>query len=273
MNTLSALLILAITAQAVAAIWVLTLIRLSGKALVWVALSAALVLMLGRRVLSLSHESGVIPPETGHILAEGVGVAASLLMIGVVYGLHRLFVERRRTQSALHLTQEKFDRLTASAQDAIVMLGPDGRVTFWNAAAERIFGYRAAETVGKMLHELIVPERFRESAERGIANFRQTGQGTILGKVQELPALRKDGTEFIAEHSIAALQLDGGWHAIGIVRDVSARKVAENKLQVQLDELRRFQNVAVDRELHVKALIEENERLKARLAELENNKR
>lgn len=263
------LLVLAVVAQLVAAIWVLTLIRLSGKAFVWVALSSALVLMLVRRVEALLHEGGVIPLTTLHTLSEVTGVAISLLMIAVVYGLYRMFVERRRTQTALHLTQEKFDRLTASAQDAIVMLGPDGRVAFWNAAAERIFGYRATEAVGKMLHELIVPERFRDSAGRGMERFRQTGEGPVLGKIQELPALRKDGTEFIAEHSIAALKLEDGWYAIGIVRNVSARLEMQERLETQLDELRRFERIAVGREVRIKELRDEVQTLKAELAKTE----
>lgn len=262
MNMLAVLVALSIVAQAVAAVWVLTLIRLSGRAFVWVALASVLMLMLARRVLALVHESGIVPQEAIHTLSEVVGATVSLLMILVVYGLRRLFVERRWTQTTLRLSQEMFDRLTAAAQDAIVMLGPDGRIAFWNAAAERIFGYRAPEAVGRMLHELIVPERLREGAEKGMANFCQTGQGPILGKVQELPSLRKDGTEFVAEHSIAALKLEDGWYAIGIARDVSERKEAQRRLEEQLDELRRFERIAVGRELRIKELRDEVQSLR-----------
>lgn len=175
---------------------------------------------------------------------------------------------RKAAERALRDSEEKFRTMAGAARDAIMMMDDQGRIVFWNEAAERIFGFPEVQALGKLLHELIVPERLRAQAAAGLARLCEP-KGAMLGHTEELPALRSDGTEFLAEHAISVTQIGGKWHAIGIVRDVTERREVQRKLEEQLDELKRFQNVTVGRELRMQELVEENRRLKAQIEKLQ----
>ncbi|MBI5429032.1 MAG: PAS domain S-box protein [Nitrosomonadales bacterium] len=128
------------------------------------------------------------------------------------------------------MAEEKIRKISESAQDAIIMMEPDGRISFWNAAAERIFGYTAAEAMGRELHILIAPSGARDEFAHGYTHFLESGEGPIVGKLLELTALRKSGEAFPVELTVSAAQLSGQWHAIGIVRDITERKQVEAAL-------------------------------------------
>lgn len=134
-----------------------------------------------------------------------------------------------RTLEELRQSEEKFRGIVSSAQDAIILIDDQNLVCFWNDAAEHIFGYTQAEAEGQNLGELIIPERLRKTHAKGLKKFIKTGKGPVIGLVNELPAMRKDGSEFICENSISAVWLDGKWNAIGIVRDITERKQAEQE--------------------------------------------
>jgi len=151
---------------------------------------------------------------------------------GYLFSVHVMenVTERKRIEAALRDSEEKFRRISESAQDAIIMMGADQRISFWNAAAERIFGYTAEEALGQELHSLIVPPLARVAFAQSFPHFQQSGEGPLIGKLIEVSALRKGGKEFPVELSISATQLGGQWHAISIVRDISERKRTENAL-------------------------------------------
>ena len=138
--------------------------------------------------------------------------------------------DRKHKEQSLRESEERFRKITESAQDAIIMMGGDQRISFWNAAAERIFGYTAAEATGQELHILIASASTRAGFAQAFPHFHETGEGPIIGKVRELTALRKGGEEFQVELSVSATQFGGQWIAIGIVRDITERKAAEDKL-------------------------------------------
>ena len=124
-----------------------------------------------------------------------------------------------------------FRALAEAAHEALLTMASDGRITFWNRAAETIFGWSADEALGRNLHDLIAPPRFHAAHLAAFETFRSTGTGSALGKTVELSALRKDGSEVPVELSLAAMSLDGGWHAIGVVRDVSERAAARAAME------------------------------------------
>ena len=143
-------------------------------------------------------------------------------------------LERRRAEEQLRRSEKRFTIMADSAKDAIMMMDPEGRITFYNQTAETLFGWTAGEAIGKDLHALITPEKYHEASREGLAHFRNTGEGPALGKTLELTALRKDGTEFPIEISLAGVELDHEWHAIGIVRDITERKQFEDELKESL---------------------------------------
>lgn len=145
--------------------------------------------------------------------------------------------ELKKAEEQLRASEERFRGLAASAQDAIVIIDEEGRISFWNHAAERIFGYSSDEAMGRELHAFIVPERYFNDYRRGFPRFRKTGEGAFIGKILELVAARKDGSEFPVEFSVSSLQIKGKWHSISILRDVTERKRAEKMLQQQLNKM------------------------------------
>ncbi len=145
----------------------------------------------------------------------------------------RDITERQRTNQILRESEEKFRSITASAQDAIIMMDNDGKISYWNEAAEKIFGYTEEEAIGRILHTFITPERFLEAHKIGFKHFKKTGEGVAIGKTLELVALKKDGTEFPIELSLSATMIDGFWIAIGIIRDITERKEMQIELKLK----------------------------------------
>jgi len=127
-------------------------------------------------------------------------------------------------------SEQKFSVIAESAQDAIIMINDSGNVVYWNRAAEQIIGYAGNEAIGKNLHHLIAPTRYHDDHAQAFMQFISTGEGMRVGKTIELNALHKDGHEMHVELSISAVRLKGRWHAIGIMRDISARKRIETDL-------------------------------------------
>ncbi len=123
-----------------------------------------------------------------------------------------------------------FRAIAKAANDAIILMNEKGTVAFWNSAAERIFGYKSEEIIGKDLHETLTPIKYRALQNKNFEKFVRTGTGNAIGKTVEVEAIRKDGEEFPVELSLAAIKLNGKWNAIGIVRDISKRKKLEGEI-------------------------------------------
>jgi PAS domain S-box-containing protein len=138
--------------------------------------------------------------------------------------------EQKHSEAALRESEEKFRSISASALDAIIMIDPDGRISFWNRAAEKIFGYRAKEVMGNDLHRQLAPESARFEYQQAFVVFRQSGEGALMGKTIEIDCRHKNGSIFPAELSLSPLWLDGQWHAVGILRDITERKKTQEYL-------------------------------------------
>lgn len=154
-----------------------------------------------------------------------------------VFATARDITERNRAEEALRESEEKFRKIAASARDAIIILDNDGNASYWNEAAEKMLGYSFEEVSGKDIHILLGPKRYHEAYKKGYAKFGTKGQGPVIAKTLELWAVRKDGTEIPIELSVSAFMMKGKWNALGIIRDVTERKRAEEQLRKARDEL------------------------------------
>jgi hypothetical protein len=137
-------------------------------------------------------------------------------------------------------SEEKLRAISDGALDAVVMIDEGGRVMHWNPAAERMFGYRQHEILGRNAHDVLVPPRFREMAARGFREFAVAGTGRAVGQVLELTALRKDGSEFAIEIAVSPIRVDGRWAAAAIIRDITERKQAEQIVEQERQHLERL---------------------------------
>jgi len=158
----------------------------------------------------------------------------------IVQAVIRDVTDRKRAEEALRASEARVRAITDSAQNAIIMMDSHGAISHWNLAAQTILGYRWEEAIGKDLHELLVPERFRQAHQAAIPEFLRSGRGNLVGKTVELSACRKDGTEIAVDLSLSRVGLKGEWHALGILRDITPRKEAEQALRDSEEKFRQL---------------------------------
>ncbi len=140
--------------------------------------------------------------------------------------------EQRRADEALRASEELFTGILEIATDAVVSVNEAQEIIIFNQGAEKTFGYRAEEVLGKRL-ELLIPERFRTPHERLVHEFGRSGvQARQMGERGQIFGLRKDGEEFPAEASISRLEIDGGRVYTAVLRDVTERRRAEQALRI-----------------------------------------
>lgn len=166
-----------------------------------------------------------------------VHVLAGATLLALAYFIYRTIRNRNLATERFRETLETLLTITSAAKDAIVMMDHQGAVSFWNPAAESIFGYRSSEAMGRELHLLLAPQRYQDQYRAGFERFRRSGEGPTVGRTLELTAVRKDGTEFPLELSLSALQIKGKWQAVGILRDITLRKQAESELKNHREQL------------------------------------
>jgi len=138
----------------------------------------------------------------------------------------------------LRQSEERFRAVAETANDAIISANREGNIIHWNAGAERAFGYSAAEAVGQPL-TLIMPERFHVAHRQGFGRYLTTREAHIVGKTVELTGLRKDGTEFPLDLSLASWKIEEGIFFTAVIRDITDRRQAEEALKRQTAELAR----------------------------------
>ncbi|MGE5303458.1 MAG: PAS domain S-box protein [Alphaproteobacteria bacterium] len=128
------------------------------------------------------------------------------------------------------------DMFVRAAGDAIIAAGADGRIIFWNPAAERIFGFAAEEAIGRSL-DLIIPERFRERHWAGYREVMRTRQTRYASEVLRVPALHKNGQPLSIAFTVSLLFPAEGTIITAIVRDETKRWNEERELRRRLAEL------------------------------------
>jgi PAS domain S-box-containing protein len=172
-------------------------------------------------------------------------VLGFFILFGVL--MSNILVKSKKTTDELRESEEKFRGITSSAKDAIIMVDNDGNITYWNEAAEIIFRYRRKDVIGRDL-KFLVPEKYYEALDSGFKRFRTTGYAPIIGKIIELTGIRKGGDEIPIEVSLSSVKIQNKWNALGIVRDITKRKIAEKELMIK--------DLAVDSTINAIALAE-----------------
>ena len=153
-------------------------------------------------------------------------------LMAPIFGLTIYQAQRAHTQAAaLGRSEARKAAILDSALDCILTIDHEGCITEFNRAAERTFGYRRDEVVGKELADVIIPPSLREQHRRGFARYLATGNARVLGKRVEMTAVRADGSEFPVELAITRIPTDGPPSFTGYLRDITERNRAIEKLQ------------------------------------------
>ena len=153
--------------------------------------------------------------------------------LGVVL-IFRDVTEPRRAQKAVLDSEARKAAILQTALDCIITIDHQGNVIEFNPAAERTFGYRRADVLGRQMADLIIPLSLRERHCRGLARYLATGEGPVLGQRIEMPALRADGTEFPVELAIMRIPTGGPPLFTAYLRDITRRKRAEDRRNARL---------------------------------------
>jgi PAS domain S-box-containing protein len=154
-------------------------------------------------------------------------------------GVKELAVKVQRTEHLLSQSEERFRSLVDSATDAIVLADHRGHMISWNRSASTLFGYSDEELIGQPL-TLLMPARYRQAHVQGLARIESTGKSHAMGTVIEVHGLRKDGTEFPIELSLATWKnMDHSYYS-GIIRDISDRKKDERAVQESQERFRQL---------------------------------
>jgi PAS domain S-box-containing protein len=169
--------------------------------------------------------------------AMGVLTSGLVLICVLSYYLAVLLTRRKVDIWKLVENEKTLASITESVTDAIMMVDAAGRVTFWNPAAEKIFGISAGEIIGDDVQSTILPEEQRASAADCLESFSMTGECLLSGKSCEIEMLKKDGTHFPADLSLNTVYLDGSWWAVCVVRDITAKKEIEKELRLSREVL------------------------------------
>ena len=130
-----------------------------------------------------------------------------------------------------------------TALDAILTIDHLGTITEFNRAAEKMFGYSRAEAMGREMAQLIIPENLRDQHRAGLGQSVATGESRIENRRLEMPAMRRDGTEFPVEIIITRIPLPGSPVFTCYVRDLSERRKAEEALRKSEEQLRQSQKM------------------------------
>ncbi len=135
----------------------------------------------------------------------------------------------KRSEAALRDSEARLRAILETAVEGIITINDRGIVESMNPAAEKLFGYRADEVIGKNV-SLLMPSPYRESHDGYLSSYLRTGEAKIIGIGREVVGQRKDGAVFQMDLSVSEVRLADRRTFAGFVRDITARKQAEQRL-------------------------------------------
>ncbi len=163
---------------------------------------------------------------------DGVPIGAVVTFLDIT--------ERLAGEAALRESEARQHAVFDTALDGLILMDHEGHVAEFNPAAERIFQYSRDEVLGKLMADLIIPPSLRESHRKGLARFNATGDAVILGRRIEVPAMRRDGSEFPAELSITRINREGPAVFAGEIRDLTEQKRVQLEMRRSEERFRKL---------------------------------
>jgi PAS domain S-box-containing protein len=160
----------------------------------------------------------------------------SLMDEGLIFASARDMTTHRQAEETLLKSQQMFKGLFENAPDALLLVDRGGRIVRINAQAEALFGFTRAELVGQSV-EFLMPARYRARHGGHLTGYFAAPHPRAMGVGLELFGLRKDGGEFPVDIMLNSLETDEGLHALAVIRDVTNRRQAEERILKLNEEL------------------------------------
>jgi len=179
--------------------------------------------------------------ETVRMTKDGRRIDVSLSIspvrdgAGAVVGastIARDITARKRDIRKLTESEERLRSVVDAAVDGIIVIDAQGRIEAFNPGAERLFGYREAEVVGRNV-SMLMPQPYRDEHDGYISRYLTSGEAHIIGIGREVSAQRKDGSTFPVHLSVGEMSLHGQRKFTGIIHDLSSRVQMEEQLREQ----------------------------------------
>lgn len=146
--------------------------------------------------------------------------------------------ELEGAEVALWESEEQFRSVVETTSDAVISLDSEGKITFWNKAAERIYGYSADEVLGSEFTDLL-PEQYHEDFQEGLDHI-SGEKSDFIGETIESSSIRKDGSEFPVMMTLSTWKTEKGTSFTIIVKDITEQKRAQEKLRSSEEKFRSF---------------------------------
>ncbi|MEO2090033.1 MAG: PAS domain S-box protein, partial [Gemmataceae bacterium] len=139
-------------------------------------------------------------------------------------------VDGKPAEQALRDSETRAEAILATTVDAVIVIDKRGTIETLNPAAERMFGYAAGDVIGQNVN-VLMPDPYHREHDGYLANYLRTGQKKIIGIGREVVGRRKDGTVFPMDLAVSEARVGEHRAFVGIVRDITARKQAEEALR------------------------------------------
>jgi PAS domain S-box-containing protein len=157
-----------------------------------------------------------------------------------------LYLDRKRFEELGSKSEVRQAAIVDAAFDSIVSMDHRGMITHFNRAAERTFGYKAEDAIGKEMAELIIPEELREAHRTGVARFATSTESRMLNHRVQTWGQRADGTRFPIELAITRIPIEGPPVFTGFIRDITARQKAEQAIRDSEERYRGLAEASVE---------------------------
>lgn len=157
-------------------------------------------------------------------------VSYKMLSNGFYLAIARDITEKKKNEEAVRASEETRRLIMNSALDAIICIDRRGIIIVWTPQAEKIFGWKEQEAIGRDLSDTIIPEQFKEMHKNGMRRYLETGEGSVLNRLIEISAVNKEGKDFPIELSVIPVMQGGTEIFCAFIRDISERKEAEEKI-------------------------------------------
>ena len=204
---------------------ILALIVFIGSLMVAYLLSRALQKQISSPILALAETAKAISTHSDYsVRAPTFGRDEFGLLTDA---FNQMLTHIQHQNQALSEGEARVRAILNSALSAVVVMDAGGKVTGWNPRAETLFGWSREEVMGRDLADILLPERYRERHRKGLAHYLATGEGSVLNRMLELTAMRRDGTEMPVELSISPIRSGGSISFCGFITDISERKRME----------------------------------------------